>query len=303
MDLRQLRYFLAVADRGSFTRAAASLHVSQPALSLAIGKLEEELGARLFDRGDRFVRATAAGERLVGHARAVLDAAALAREAVRVETATSVVRLGAPALMAGAWLPGAIAAFVADSPDVRIELTVAGARTVEAGVADGSLDLGLISEYQPSSKVETETLLDAELGACVAADHPLARLATMSWDAFLGQPLVLFPRGYYQRELIEAQAARRRAALKVVAETDSIPVLKAIFARGTAAGILLTMSVAPGDGLVVIPFDPPAPIRLSACLRKPRDRNAAAERVLAHLAQSVLPSPSRLRDAHISKAP
>jgi DNA-binding transcriptional LysR family regulator len=287
MDLRQLRYFLAIADRGSFTRAAAALHVSQPALSLALGKLEDELDARLFDRADRFVRPTAAGERLIGHARAVLDAAAQARAAVRGEAGPATVRMAVPALMAGAWLPGAIAAFLSANPDVRLDLTVAGARTVEAGVAEGAFDLGLISEYQASSKVETVKLMDAELGACLAANHPLAGATTMDWSAFLGLPLVLFPRGYYQRELIEAQAARRRADLTVVAETDSIPILKAIFASGTAAGILLTISAAPGDGLVVIPFDPPAPIALSVCLRKPRDRAAPAERLLAHLAQSV----------------
>src|SRR6185295_14898011 len=142
MDLRQLRYFLAVADRGSFTRAAAALHVSQPALSLAIGKLEDELGARLFDRGDRFVRATTAGERLIGHARTVLDEAAKARAAVRDESGPTTLRMAVPALMAGAWLPGAVAEFLDANRDMRLDLTVAGARTVEAGVAEGAFDLG-----------------------------------------------------------------------------------------------------------------------------------------------------------------
>ncbi len=287
MDLRQLRYFLAVADRGSFTRAAAALHVSQPALSLAIGKLENDLGTRLFDRGDRFVRATEAGERLIDHARTLLEAADRARASVApAATPVSIVRLGAPALLASAWLPGALAAFLEARSDVRLQVTVAGARIVEAQVAAGDLDLGLISEYQPSSQVEVTPLFEAALGACVANGHPLAGKTSLTWPDFLAQPLVLFPRGYYQRDLTEAQATRRRAALDVVAETDAIPLLKAILRLGRAAGLLMPMAVSAGEGLTVVPFDTPATLRISACRRKGEGRAAIAD-LLAHLVASA----------------
>lgn len=285
MDLRQLRYFLAVADRGSFTRAAGALHVSQPALSLAIGKLEDDLGVRLFERGDRFVRPTEAGERLIGHARGLLEAADRARESVGAPgPAVSTLRLGAPALLASAWLPSVLAMFVERRPDVRLQVTVAGARIVEAGVATGELDLGLISEYQPSGQVEATPLFEAVLGACVAEAHPLAGKALVTWPEFLAQPLVLFPRGYYQRDLVEAQAGRRRVILDAAAETDSIPLLKAILRLGKAAGLLMPMAVSAGEGLAVVPFDAPARLRIAACRRRGESRQAVGD-LLAHLVE------------------
>lgn len=286
MDLRQLRCFLAVADRGSFTRAAASLHVSQPALSLTIARLEADLGTRLFHRGDRFVRTTEAGERLIGHARGLLQAADRARESVAPTETGEAIRLGAPALLASAWLPGALAAFLEQRPDVKLQVTVAGARIVEAQAAAGELDLALISEYQPSAQVEATPLFQAALGACVAEGHPLAGKAQVSWPAFLAQPLVLFPRGYYQRDLIEAQAARHRITLQVAAETDALPLLKSILRLGKAAGLLMPMAVAEGEGLTVTPFDRPALLRIAACRRKGEARPAVAD-LLAHLVASA----------------
>lgn len=283
MDLRQLRYFLAVADRGSFTRAAVALHVSQPALSLAIGKLEDDLGTRLFERGDRYVRPTEAGERLIEHARGLLEAADRARQAVAPSApAVHVLRLGAPALLASAWLPGALAAFVDRRPDVRLHVAVAGARSVEAQVAAGDLDLGLISEYQPSGRVEATALFEAVLGACLAEHHPLAGRTHMTWPEFIGLPLVLFPRGYYQRDLIEAQAARLRMPLQPAAETDAIPLLKAILRLGRAAGLLMPMAVSSGEGLTVIPFDKPARLNIAACRRKGESRDIV-DALLTHL--------------------
>lgn len=283
MDLRQLRYFLAVADRGSFTRAAGALHVSQPALSLAVGKLEADLGVRLFERGDRFVRLTAAGERLVGHARGVLEATDRAREAVAdTGPAVHTLRVGAPALLASAWLPATLADFLDRRPDVRLQVVVAGARIVEAQLAAGELDLALTSEYQPSGQVEATALFEAALGACVAEAHPLAGRAQVAWREFLAQPLVLFPRGYYQRDLIEAQAARHRTTLQTAAETDALPLLKAILRLGRAAGLLMPMAVSAGEGLAVVAFDTPARLRIAACRRRGESRPAVLD-LLNHL--------------------
>ncbi|MDT7711135.1 MAG: hypothetical protein QOG20_6742, partial [Pseudonocardiales bacterium] len=146
MDLRQLRYFLAVAEERSVTRAATRLHLTQPPLSAQLARLEHELGVDLFVRHRRGVDLTEAGRHLVEHARRVLHDVDVAAAAVRRTGQGRSGRLALAFVPASAWsvLPPLLRRFAASSPEVELRFLEAGTDTVAEHVRAGRADLGLV---------------------------------------------------------------------------------------------------------------------------------------------------------------
>lgn len=146
--LEELRHFLLITEHGTFTKAAKRAHLSQPALTAAIQRLEDTMGARLFDRGRGGVRLTAAGQALVPHARAVLTSLADGRRAVTEVLALQAgeVRLGAGATACTYLLPPLLAAFHARLPKLRLALREATSNEALDAVESGELDLAVVAE-------------------------------------------------------------------------------------------------------------------------------------------------------------
>lgn len=146
MDLRQLRYFLAVAEERSVTRAATRLHLTQPPLSAQLARLEHELGVELFVRHRRGVDLTEAGRHLVEHARRVLDDVDAAAAAVRRTGLGSTGRLALAFVPAMAWsvLPPLLRRFTEASPGVELRFLEAGTDAVAEHVRAGRAELGLV---------------------------------------------------------------------------------------------------------------------------------------------------------------
>ncbi|MBD0747988.1 LysR substrate-binding domain-containing protein [Streptomyces sp. CBMA152] len=176
MELRQLSYFVTVAEELHFGRAADRLHIVQSAVSQQVRRLERELGAELFDRSPRHVRLTGAGERLLPEARAVLAAADRARAAVR---GRSGLRLGTSTGL-GAHLDRVLAELAVLAPGTTVELVSAATRDRLEQVADGRLDAAFVRSPDPVSGVRILPLWDDPLVAAVPAAHPVAGAAELA---------------------------------------------------------------------------------------------------------------------------
>lgn len=170
MELRQLSYFVTVAEELHFGRAAERLHIVQSAVSQQVRRLERELGCNLFDRSPRHVRLTGAGERLLPEAREVLAAAERARAAVRERTT---LRLGTSAGL-GEHLDRVLGAFAVIAPDTAVELVSAPTRDRLAQVADGRLDAAFVRAPQPAPGLRILPLWEDPLLVALPAAHPLA---------------------------------------------------------------------------------------------------------------------------------
>ncbi|MGW1807610.1 LysR substrate-binding domain-containing protein [Streptomyces sp. NPDC002078] len=190
MELRQLSYFVAVAEELHFGRAAERLHIVQSAVSQQIQRLERELGAELFDRSPRRVRLTGAGERLLPEARAVLAAAEKARAAV---VAPAGLRLGTSTGL-GAHLDRVLAAFAERAPDVPVELFSLPAEERLNRVAAGRLDAAFVRSAEPPAGVRVLPLWPDPLVAALPATHPLARQGEIDLADLAGLPLALTAR-------------------------------------------------------------------------------------------------------------
>lgn len=190
MELRQLSYFVTVADELHFGRAADRLHIVQSAVSQQVRRLERELGQELFDRSPRHVRLTAAGERLLPEARAVLAAVERARAAVVPRTT---LRLGTSSGL-GDHLDRVLTALAEIAPDLAVELVSAPTRTRLEGVADGRLDAAFVRTAEPVSGVRLIPLWEDPLVAAVPAGHPLADRPDVALEDLAGLRLRMVAR-------------------------------------------------------------------------------------------------------------
>jgi len=195
MDLRQLRYFLTVAEELHFVRAAERLGIAQPPLTLTIQKLERELDCTLFIRG-RQTQLTEAGMKLAEEARLVLDQAEHAFEATRriARGEAGELRVGVPPSVMLTRLPDAIRRYRRRYPQVAFTLREMGTAAIERALLDRTIDLGFLRESKGPPSLYAGLFLTEPLVAVLPATHPLAKQKNLRLQALRKEPFVFFPR-------------------------------------------------------------------------------------------------------------
>lgn len=242
VELRHLRYFLAVAEHLHFGRAAARLQIAQPALSQQIRKLEGEIGVELFHRTKREVQLSAAGLALRSFARQALgDVAAgveAARRAARGEIGSLTV--GFIESAASTIVPVAVRAFRAAHPDVGLTLRELGVDPQIEGLRAGTLDVGIVRAPVVADDLRLERVLDEGLVIAAPAGHPLAARRRIAPRTVAGQPLVLLARevvpGLYDQ--IIALHEEQGTAAALAQEATSIQAVLGLVAAGLGVSLL-----------------------------------------------------------------
>ncbi len=254
MDLRQLRYLVALAEEGNFTRAAASVHVAQPALSQQIRRLEDELGLALVERTTRRVALTEAGGLLVVRARRILaelEAASSELEAVR-GMYTGHVTLGAMHTMGPVDLSLAVAVFAERHPNVLFTVREQSSEEMAEMLRVDELDLAFLSvtERVESHGLGLHRLVLEELVAVLSPGHRLARRRQLRMADLADEPFVSFRAGARLRELL--MSAGREAAFepRVTLESNESHRIRRLVSRGLGVAIL-PRSDAEGPGAEV----------------------------------------------------
>ncbi|MEJ2455874.1 MAG: LysR family transcriptional regulator [Candidatus Thiodiazotropha sp.] len=272
MDLKQLRYFKTVVEAGGFSAASRQLHIAQPAISIAVRKLEQALELTLLHRGERRITPTVEGEVLLGHARRLLelaDAAELEMRELR-GLAKGEVRLGIPSMLGSYYFPPILMGFKHRYPELRLSVYEQGTRRLQQMIHDGELDLGVVVADSPPADLETRLLTREEMVACVPADHPFASRASIGMEEFFSQELVVFKPGYFLREFVDRFSEREKRAPRIAFETNLIPLTKAIVRQGFGITTFLRMVLEnePVDGLVAVSFDQPVFLDLSLAWKR-----------------------------------
>jgi DNA-binding transcriptional LysR family regulator len=244
-SLRQLRALTAAVDTGSFGRAAARLHLSQPALTLQIRGLEEALGVTLFDRGARGARPTAAGSALAasfGRVLAELDAlVAGARE--QAARRSGLVHLAVLPSVAANLLPGALSRLRSAHPGIRVTLRDAVARRVGALVKSGAAELGIGHAGLAEPELAETALFEDELVAVLPPGHPLAARASLTLAELAATPLVLTDPESSLRALAEAAFAAAGLAPRPAYEATYMSTAVALVRAGLGVGLLPATAV------------------------------------------------------------
>lgn len=297
MELRHLRYFVAVAEAQSITRAAERLHLSQPPLSRQIRLLEEELGAPLLERGARRVRLTPAGRAFLADARLILQRASVAVERFRKLAGRQAggIRVGYSPLPTVEIVPHALRALRKAAPELSVSLLDLSSDEILLGVARRTLDLALVVKPPPAKSrgLVFERLGELPIGIIVAPDHPLARRRAVSLAEALREPLVTYVRrGYSDYHAWLRQTLRQYGGrLRIAASVDGAPSLvAAVEASQGVAFTPPTIAAAAGRRVRFLRLDPPvAPIEIGIVTRRgpPPPGAAAFIAVLRSAARSV----------------
>lgn len=295
MDLKQLRYFYEIVRLGSFTRAAESLHVAQPAISVSIRKLETELDLQLFQRHDRKVSLTAEGECLWLHAQRILQAVGDARLEMQELKGLSKgeVRVGIPGMMGSYYFPPILMAFRHRYPHISLQVIEGGTSQLQQMLETAELDLAVIVRDFLPDELEARVILREEMRVVVGLEHPLAQQAAVSIDKFFKEELVLFRQGYFHRKVVDRLAAEAGVKPLLGFETNLIPLIKSIIKQGFGISTLLAMALENDPDLVDLPFAEPVWLDLCIAWRREGYLSRANQAFVDFLLEK--PEPSNLR--------
>jgi LysR family transcriptional regulator, hca operon transcriptional activator len=230
MELRHLRYFVAVAEEGSFTRAAERrLHTAQPSLSRQISDLEQSLGVQLIIRGPRGMELTAGGRVFLDHARLILSQVAAATEATRraARPEKAAFTVGFLTGYEMEWLPNLLQ--ILGDELRKTELTIHSASSPELyrALREGRLDLAFLRPNDPTDGLTLRIISEESLFVLLPAAHRLARNASISLHELVGEAFITFPEDYAPalRHVIDDYVARSGIALATTHEAETLPMV------------------------------------------------------------------------------
>jgi DNA-binding transcriptional LysR family regulator len=302
MEVHQLRYFVAVADEGSFTQAARREHVSQSGVSAQVKQLERELGQPLFDRTDRMVTLTDAGTAALPHARdalAALDAlrgatdevAGLLRGAVKVGMVTG---------CAMPWFFDGLEAVHRAHPQLSVTLIEGPSDELQRELVAGRLDLALVGYAgAPAAGLDVEVVVDDPLVVAVAADHRWARRRAVDLADLADERIVCLSEGTGIRLAFDRAVATHGLDVTVTLEASSPDVVLALAARGLGVAVV-ARSMARSSGLHAVRIDAPeARSQLGLVWRVTTSASVARRAVIEALTDALAASrrPARAHSA------
>jgi LysR family transcriptional regulator, hydrogen peroxide-inducible genes activator len=288
MELQQLRYFCAIADTGSFTRAAQQTHVSQPSLSQQLRKLEDELGARLFDRLGRTVQLTEAGRLFLPNARAVLRDLEAARSDV-IERKMSIggpISIGVIPTIAPYFLPPILATFSRKYPEARVsvaeEITPFLLERLRAVTMDAAI-VALPLQGR-SHDFQTFPLMVEKLYAVLPKRHALTKRRAVSLEELQDDPFLLLRDGHCFRETTVAACKRAGLSPKIMFESGQFSSILSMVSAGLGVSIVPAMALEKRPGCRYVPLsDERAARTIGVVTLNGRARTRATEAFLAHL--------------------
>ncbi|WP_326697168.1 transcriptional regulator CynR [Streptomyces sp. NBC_01754] len=292
-ELRHLRYLLAVAEHGSFTRAAEELRISQPTLSQQVRQLERAVGAQLLDRTGRGVRLTDAGETYAHHARRALrDLAAGARAVQDVQDLSrGHLRLAVTPTF-NAYLVGPLVAGLHDRhPGITLDVREMTQDRVESALVADDLDLGIAFAGSHLPGITATTLFTETLSLVTATRGPVRTpprpLPVRELPRY---QLGLISSDFATRGHIDAHVAAHGVRPHVTVESNSVQALVEIVRRTSIATVLPDAVTDDHPHLTPVPLDPPLPARTVALLRRESGYKSAASRAFTRLVRDVVRS-------------
>lgn len=300
-DLQQLQAFVAVADRQGFRAAAQDIHLSPAALSRRIDRLEQLLGARLFQRTTRDVRLTRVGEAFLSRARAALDDLEAAVLGIHEISSRHAGRVTVACVPSGAdtFMPRAIATFARQMPHVRIRVMDEGMNEVAAAVQSGEADFGFGFRAAPEAGLHFDALWDDPYVLALRRDHPLARRRRIVLADLAAERWVSVARTSGNRQLLDDYFSEAHRLPAPWLEVSHVATLLAMVEAGLGVGMVPSMALGRGHaGLKGMVVQDARPARQMGLLRLEGARlKPVAQRLHDHLGAMSAARAARARPA------
>lgn len=282
VELRHLRYFLAVAGARSFTQAAEELGVTQPTLSHQIKQLEMIVGAMLIDRGSRTAELTESGRLFLPYCERLLRELELGSVALSELKGLmrGHLRIAVSHSFSTSTLPNVLADFARQYPGVHVEARVVPHLDLQRALVTGDLDLAVAWMTERTDNIIAEPLTEELLMLVVGSQHPWAGRQTIAMQALAGIPLVLLTREFAARQFVDKVLADAGHSGGILLEMNAITPILAVVRDANFATVLSSGAISDTRGLSLIKLTQPVPRRTLAILwRRDGHRSAAAERM------------------------
>ncbi len=294
MTLNELRYIVAVAQERNFRRAAERVFVSQPALSLAVQKLEDELGVQIFERNTAEVTVTTLGAQIVAQAQRALEECDRIRQIADGGTnqLEGTLKLGAIYSVAPYLIPELIPALKQRAPAMPLEIEENLTANLEIMLENGLLDVVIIALPFGGSRIVTHPLYDEDFNAVVPADHPWATRREIDPGELASQHVLLLNSGHcFSNQVVEACPELTRKGGKIL-QGNSLETVRNMVASGLGITVLPASANKEkyrNELIRVIPFAPPAPSRrIALAWRKSYDRVQAIQVLAEAISESCV---------------
>lgn len=311
MTLTELKYIVAVARERHFGRAAEACFVSQPTLSVAIKKLEDELGVQLFERGSTEVSVTPIGQQIVEQAQRVLEQSNAIREIAKQgkDPLAGPLRFGVIYTIGPYLLPHLVRRIIADAPHMPLLLQENFTVKLLELLRQGELDVALMAEPFPDHGLMTQAVYDEPFVVAVPRAHPWARRKSIRSEELKSETMLLLGTGHCFRDhVLEvcpelSRFSASSAGIQKTFEGSSLETIRHMVASGIGITVLpITAQVEDRDeGLLkYLPFDNPPMRRVSLVWRKSFSRAPAIEALRQAILAADLPGTLRLPDAPVT---
>ncbi|EGT5710581.1 transcriptional regulator CynR [Cronobacter dublinensis subsp. dublinensis] len=289
MLARHIRYFQAVAEHLSFTKAAAALHVSQPALSQLVKQLEEELGTQLFDRSGRTIRLTDTG---MAYLQYVRRASHELREATRAihdvdDLSRGSLRLAVTPTFTTYLVGPLVEAFHARYPKITLNVREISQESIEDLLQAGELDVGIAFGEVSCPDIEALPLLDETLALVVNSEHPLATKKSVGLQTLSTESLVLLSKEFATREQIDSYCRKHGIHPQVQMEANALGAVIEIVRRTALSTLLPAKTAVAQDNLVALSLEPERLTRTAVLMRRRDAYQSFAARAFTELAVKV----------------
>ncbi|MBL4583566.1 MAG: LysR family transcriptional regulator [Pseudomonadales bacterium] len=264
MNLKDLKYLVAVAQHRSFVQAAAACFVSQPTLSTQIKKVEQSLGVQVFERTNKKVMLTEIGEELVASARLIL--AEVERMKIMAENAhdpmAGNLRIGAFPSLSSYLFPSTVSIIKNQLPNIKLILVEEKTNVLIGMLERGELDAAFLALPVKEDFLVTKTLFEENFELAVASDHHLAKNKTISASALNEQPLLLLDEGHCMRDQALQFCQQSGAQEQLGVRAASLETLRQMVIAGTGMTLMPRIAIRRDESSIAyIPFNDPAPKR------------------------------------------
>ena len=289
MLARHIQYFIAVANHLSFTRAAAALHVSQPALSQQVRQLEESLGTTLFDRSGRTTRLTDAGEVYLRYAKRAAQELQEAKRAIDDlgDLSRGSLRVGVTPTFTSYLVGPLVEAFHGRYPNITLVVREIAQEAMEELLLADEVDVGIAFDNGHHLDLESQALLVETLALVVGKQHPLATTASIGLEALNSESLILLSAEFATREQIDSYCRQHNIRPHVQVEANTISALIEVVSR-TKLSTLLPATIAQAhEQLVAIELDQQRLQRTAVLMQRKGVYQTAAARAFVELAMKV----------------
>ena len=279
MELRQLEYFQMASRLKNITRAAERLNVSQPNITVAIKKLETELGIKLFDRSQKQLSLTPEGNiflnRIELALRSIQDAVLEVNDYKQLQKGA--IKIGIPSMIGAYLFPKICSSFQQLYPHLDIYLYEEGSRTIREQLERDDLDFGIVIISDASASLQLLPMSRNQIVACIPEKHPLASKNSISINDVANADLIMLKEGSFLRQLVLSKIKRANIMPEIVLESNQIETVKGLIASNVGIAFLLDFIVKGAPGIKAVPFDEPIYVDLGLAWKKDRYISNAAQ--------------------------